>query len=233
MAPGTFTSSSFAEHHARAPQPGCVAAVVVNETSSVSDGCMAIVPTRSQRPVLYRLGVLTACSLSIGATVLACTTGDRLPASPTAPRTSVASERSSAPPCTGADGRATLTALLDELSRGKHVDVGKYFVAPIQFVRWVDPSAYITFLPADDGSVTLDALQAHLDALVEGGISATLTEFRDGGYGGSELNNDLGGYFAFTVRGRASAHAPMAHGSGKGVVDCTTKKIKVFVIDGW
>jgi hypothetical protein len=145
----------------------------------------------------------------------------------------VVSERSSAPPCTGADGHATLVALLDRLSRGEHVDVGTYFVAPIDFVRWVDPSAYITFLPADDGSVTLDALQAHLDALAGGGVSATLTGFSDGGYAGTETNHDVGGWFTFTVRGRPNAHARTADGGGKGAVDCATKKIKVFVIDGW
>jgi len=179
-----------------------------------------------------RLCVVTASAL-LTCAAAACTAGDRLPLEPTAPATTVESEHSSAPPCTGADGHATLAGLLDRLSRGEHVDVGTYFVAPIQFVRWVDPSAYITFLPSDDGSVTLDALQAHLDALERGGLSVTLTEFWDGGYGGSTLNNDLGGYFAFTVRGRATTHAPVAHGTGKGAIDCATKKFKIFVLDSW
>ena len=86
------------------------------------------------------------------ATLAGCTSGDRV-STPPRPITStttpdVPPATASTPPCTGADGRATLTAMLADLSRGKHVDVGTYFVPPIQFVRWVDPSAYVTFLPA-------------------------------------------------------------------------------------
>ena len=126
-----------------------------------------------------------------------------------------------------------MTALLADLSRGKRVDVGTYFVPPIQFVRWVDPSAYVTFLPGADGSVTLDALQSHLNDLGRRHVSVSLTGFTDAGYGGSPANNDAGGWFAFTVRGRPSATASPQEGFGKGTVDCTSKKIKVFVIDGW
>jgi len=97
--------------------------------------------------------------------------------------------------------------MLADLSRGKHVDVGTYFVPPIQFVRWVDPTAYVTFLPAANGSVTLDALQSHLNDLVRRHVSATLATFMDAGYAGSPANNDLGGWFSFTVRGRSSATA--------------------------
>jgi hypothetical protein len=170
-------------------------------------------------------------------TLTGCTASDRVSTLPR-PVTSTVTSRISAspastPPCTGADGRATLTAMLADLSRGKRVDVGTYFVPPIQFVRWVDPSAYVTFLPASDGSVTLDALQSHLNDLVRRHVSATLTMFSDGGYAGSALNNDVGGWFSFTVRGRSSATASPRDGLGKGAIDCTSKKIKVFVIDGW
>ena len=125
--------------------------------------------------------------------------------------------------------------MLADLRRGKHVDVGTYFVPPIQFVRWVDPSAYVTFLPGADGSVTLDALQSHLDDLVRRHVSATLVKFTDGGYGyvGGPATNDEGGWFTFTLRGRSSATASPQDGLGKGAIDCTSKKIKAFVIDGW
>jgi hypothetical protein len=123
--------------------------------------------------------------------------------------------------------------MLADLSHGKHIDVGTYFVPPIQFVRWVDPSAYVTFLPGADGSVTLDALQSHLNDLGRRHVSATLATFTDGGYAGSAANNDVGGWFSFTVRGQSSATASPQDGFGKGAIDCTSKKIKVFVIDGW
>jgi hypothetical protein len=34
-----------------------------------------------------------------------------------------------------------------DLSSGKRIVLSKYFVAPAAFVRWVDPGAYVTFLP--------------------------------------------------------------------------------------
>ena len=84
------------------------------------------------------------------ATLAGCTAADRVPMPQpvTSTATAVVSPAStSSPPCTGTDGRAPLTAMLADLSRGKRVDVGTYFVPPIQFVRWVDPSAYVTLLP--------------------------------------------------------------------------------------
>ena len=81
--------------------------------------------------------------------------------------------------------------------------------------------------------MTLDALQSHLNDLVRRHVSATLATFIDGGYAGSPANDDVGGWFSFTVRGRSSATASPQDGYGKGAIDCTSKKIKVFVIDGW
>ena len=184
-----------------------------------------------------RVGAAAVGLVVAAATLAGCTSGDRV-STPPQPITSriapdVSPATASTPPCTGADGRATLTAMLADLSHGKHVDVATYFVPPIQFVRWIDPSAYVTFLPAANGSVTPDALQSHLNDLVRRHVSATIVKFTDAGYGGSPTNNDVGGWFTFTVRGRSSATASLRDGLGKGTIDCTSKKIKVFVIDGW
>jgi hypothetical protein len=112
--------------------------------------------------------------------------------------------------------------MLGALSSGKRVDVGTYFVPTIQFVRWVDP----------DGHATRDALQAHLNELGRRHVSVTLTKFTDDGYFDAAVG-EMGGSFVFTVRGRPSATASPRDGFGKGIIDCTSKKIKAFVIDGW
>jgi hypothetical protein len=156
-----------------------------------------------------------------------CTSTDRPIATP---RVSAQAPVTSAPPCTGADGEAIVKKLFDDLSRGKKIDLGTYFVAPLDFVRWVDPGAYVTFLPANDGSVTLAALQSRLDGLERQHISIALKEFADGGYAGDVINNDLGGWFSFKARLRLNAAAPTSDASGKGAIDCATKKIKVMVL---
>lgn len=212
----------------------------VFETSLRFDECM----TRRSRRRWHcgRTSRMSAAGVGVvvvAATLAGCTSGDHVSTPPAAITSAATPEvppaTASAPPCTGADGRATLTAMLADLSHGKHVDVGTYFVPPIQFVRWLDPSAYVTFLPGADGSVTLDALQAHLNDLERRHVRATLINFDDGGYGyvGGPATNDQGGWFTFTLHGRASATASPQDGLGKGAIDCTSKKIKVFVIDGW
>ena len=105
----------------------------------------------------------------IVAVVLGGCTPDRLPVpKPTAPSTSVSSPRPVT--CTGDAGRPLLTALLADLSAGRPTPVETYFTQPVRFVRWIDPLAYVTFLPGSgDDNVTLDVLQAHLDALVRAG----------------------------------------------------------------
>jgi hypothetical protein len=162
-----------------------------------------------------------------------CTSSDRVlvPAPVAAPPVSAPAPATSAPPCTGADGEAVVKKLFNDLSHGRQIDLGTYFVAPLEFVRWVDPGAYVTFLPADDGSVTLAALQSRLDRLERQHMNIALTEFADGGYAGDSLNNDVGGWFSLRIRLRLSAAAPTSDGTGKGAIDCTTKKIKVMVLE--
>jgi hypothetical protein len=117
------------------------------------------------------------------------------------------------------------------LNRGKKIDLATYFVAPLDFVRWVDPGAYVTFLPGNDGSVNLDALQSRLDRLEQQHTRIDVTKFFDDGYGGDAINHDVGGYFSFKIRIRLSTSAPTSDGTGKGAIDCATKKIKVMVIE--
>ncbi|HEY7173475.1 MAG TPA: hypothetical protein VH442_01040 [Micromonosporaceae bacterium] len=173
------------------------------------------------------------CGLAVVAVAVAgCTSGDRIVPAHAAPRsTPPSAPASSAPPCTGADGRTIVEKLFADLSRGKKIDLGTYFVDPLDFVRWVDPGAYVTFLPGNDGSVNLDALQSRLDRLERQHVRVDMTEFADAGSGGDTTNHDLGGYFSFKIRIRLSAAAPMSDGTGKGAIDCVTKKIKVMVIE--
>jgi hypothetical protein len=179
--------------------------------------------------------------ISIAAAAVAltgCTSSDRIvvPAPAAAPPVSAPPvsgpvQVTSAPPCTGADGEAVVKKLFSDLSLGKKIDLGTYFVAPADFVRWVDPGAYVTFLPADDGSLTLAALQSRLDALERQHVTIAMTDFTDHGYGGDPINNDLGSWFSFTVHGRPDATAPESGGAGKAAIDCVAKKIKVLVLD--
>jgi hypothetical protein len=174
--------------------------------------------------------------LAIAAAAVAlsgCTSSDRVlvPAPAAAPPITAPAAVTSAPPCTGADGEAVVNELFNDLSRARKIDLGTYFVAPLDFVRWVDPGAYVTFLPADDGSVTLTALQSRLDGLERHHVSIALTEFADDGYAGDALNNDIGGYFSLRIRLRLSAAAPTSDGTGKGAIDCATKKIKILVLE--
>ena len=185
-------------------------------------------------------GLRWHAGISIAAAAVAltgCTSSDRIvvPAPAAAPPVSAPpvsgpAQVTSAPPCTGADGEAIVKKLFNDLSLGKKIDLGTYFVAPADFVRWVDPGAYVTFLPADDGSLTLAALQSRLDALERQHVSIAMTDFTDGGCAGSAINNDLGGRFSFTVRLRLDAKAPPVADGGKAAIGCATKKIKVLVL---
>lgn len=172
------------------------------------------------------LGALTALALVAG--VSGCTPGTH---PPPASRPSL----SPSPICTGRDGEAVLRAFFDDLSSGKKGLVATYFVAPLDFVRWSDPtSGLITFLPGpDNDTVTLDALQAHLDSLQQQGAHVTLTRFRDAGFEADKTNGEAGGWFSFDIRGSPNGRAAVKDGNGKGAVDCGTKKLKALVIHNW
>jgi hypothetical protein len=117
-----------------------------------------------------------------------------------------------------------------DLSNGRRIVLSTYFVEPADFVRWVDPGAYVTFLPGDNGNPTLDRLQSRLNNLEKAHVTMTMTGFTDDGYFGSDAS-EKGGSFNFVLRGRASAHSAATTGAGKGVIDCTSKKIESLVID--
>jgi hypothetical protein len=92
----------------------------------------------------------------------------------------------------------------------------------------------ITFLPgATDNSVTLDALQAHLDRLAHGGFAVRLVRFTDAGYGGTGATGESGGWFDFDLRGRVGGSGAAVDGSGNGAVDCLSGRLKLLVVDGW
>jgi hypothetical protein len=178
----------------------------------------------------WRSGVAIAAA---AVALAGCTSSDRVPvpAPAAAPPVSAPAPATTAPPCTGADGQTVVKKLFNDLSHGRKIDLRTYFVAPLDFVRWIDPGAYVTFLPADDGSVTLAALQSRLDRLERQHVNIALTEFADGGYAGDALNNDAGGWFSLRIRLRLSAAAQTSDGTGKGAIDCMTKKIMVMVLE--
>ena len=178
------------------------------------------------------------------ALLTACTSGrPPAPAPSTSPPppsgggsgSNVAPSASPALLCNGTGGKALLTGLLADLNAGRTPALATYFSPPIDFVRWWDPTTpeVITFLPGPgSGTVTLDALQAHLEELAGGGFSVRLVDFADAGYQGSAQNGDAGGWFEFDLRGH-SAGTATRDGGGKGAVDCASGRLKVLVVDGW
>jgi len=163
------------------------------------------------------------------AVVLSGCAPDRLPVpKPTAPSAPASSPQPAT--CTGNAGRRLLTALFAALSAGRPTPVGTYFTQPVRFVRWIDPLAYVTFLPGPgDDNVTLDALQAHLDALARAGASATIVGFTDDGYQ-AYGQNEAGGWFTFDLRVRWRAGAAVTDAVGSGAVDCDSGKLTLVDI---
>ena len=132
------------------------------------------------------------------------------------------------------------TASRRELAAHRKISLATYFGAPRDFDIWWDPTLpsgqVITFQagPGND-TVTLAALQSHLNALHGRGIRISLTKLHPDGYSDHSFTGSPhpGGVFEFDSQGRASAGAPMAGGGGKGMVDCVTGKLVDVVIDGW
>jgi hypothetical protein len=110
--------------------------------------------------------------------------------------------------CSGSAGESLLRGLFADFNAGRTPAVGTYFVDPLNFVRWWDPTLpsgqVITFgAGAGSGTVTLDTLQSHLDALHHRGVMGTVSGFTATGYHASS-SKEAGGGFTFTLRARAT-----------------------------
>ena len=139
--------------------------------------------------------------------------------------------------CSGSGGEPMLRALFADLSLGRTPDIGTYFVDPLDFIRWWDPTlpsgAVISFEAGDgSGTATLDTLQSHLDALHHRGVNGTVTEFTPIGYD-VVSSQEAGGGFTFGLRARATARGALRDGGGEGMIDCRTGRLKSLVIDEW
>jgi hypothetical protein len=139
--------------------------------------------------------------------------------------------------CSGSGGDAMLRGLFADLSAGRTPDIGTYFVDPLDFVRWWDPtlpSGQVISFEAGDGSgtATLDTLQSHLDALHHRGVTGTVSTFTPTGYG-AVSSTEAGGEFTFGLRARAASRGALRDGGGEGMIDCVTGRLKSVVIDEW
>jgi hypothetical protein len=139
--------------------------------------------------------------------------------------------------CSGSGGDTPLRGLFADLDAGRTPDVGTYFVDPLDFVRWWDPtlpSGQVISFEAGDGSgtATLDTLQSHLDALRRRGVAGTVSVFTATGYD-AVSPQETGGSFTFSLRARATHNGPLRNGGGEGTIDCANGRLKSVVIDRW
>ncbi len=139
--------------------------------------------------------------------------------------------------CSGSGGDTPLRGLFADFSAGRTPAVASYFVDPRDFVRWWDPTLpsgqVITFeAGAGSGTVTLDTLQSHLDALHHRGLTGTVSGFAANGYE-APSSKEAGGGFTFTLRARATGKGALRDGGGEGTIDCVTGRLKTVVIDAW
>jgi hypothetical protein len=139
--------------------------------------------------------------------------------------------------CSGSGGEAMLRGLFADLDAGRTPDVGTYFVDPLDFVRWWDPtlpSGQVISFEAGDGSetATLDTLQSHLDALHHRGVTGTASTFTPTGYS-AVSSTEAGGGFTFDLRARATGRGALRDGGGEGMIDCVSGRLKSVVIDEW
>jgi hypothetical protein len=139
--------------------------------------------------------------------------------------------------CDGSTAEPVVRDLLAALDAGRRVNIATYFVTPIAFNIWWDPTLKsgepITFMPGPgSGTVNLDALQAHLEKLRTSHLQITVSSFKAEGFTDHDYDGGPpgGGFFAFTLRSGAP-NGPV--GVGEGLVDCTTGKLKAIVIDQW
>jgi len=139
--------------------------------------------------------------------------------------------------CSGSAGESLLRGLFADFNAGRTPAIGTYFVEPLNFVRWWDPTLpsgqVITFeAGAGSGTVTLDTLQSHLDALHHRGVTGTVTGFTATGYQASS-SKEAGGGFTFNLRARATSKGALRDGGGAGTIDCVTGRLKTVEIDAW
>lgn len=140
--------------------------------------------------------------------------------------------------CDGSTGEHVLRALFATIDAGPHVNLATYFVAPLAFNLWWDPTvkpgSAITFMPGPgSGTVNLDALQTHLDQLSTSHPQITVSSFTARGFTSQDYDGGPpgGGQFEFTVDRGVPPNA--SDGVGAGLVDCVTGKLKAIVIDQW
>jgi hypothetical protein len=137
--------------------------------------------------------------------------------------------------CDGTSGQPLLAELFADLARGQPTPVGRFFSAPRNFLRWEDPTTGgdITALPgAGNDTYTLDALQAHLNALALDGVDGTITHFAIDGNPLGDGRAIGGGLFRFDLRARWHRDDPMTDEGGVGMIDCATGRLKEVVITG-
>jgi hypothetical protein len=140
--------------------------------------------------------------------------------------------------CDGSTAEPVVRALFATIDAGRHVNLATYFVTPLAFNIWWDPTVKsggaITFMPGPgSGTVNLDALQAHLDKLSTSHLQLSLSSFTARGFTSQDYDGGPpgGGQFEFTTR--RGVPPSSSAGVGAGLVDCVTGKLKAIVIDQW
>jgi hypothetical protein len=183
-----------------------------------------------------RWAIPVASALVVAMTAAGCTADRvRIAGSPT-PTARVLPPVAAPVRCSGSAGEPVLRGLFADFDAGRTPAIETYFVDPPNFVRWWDPTLpsgqVITFeAGAGSGTITLDTLQSHLDALHHRGLTGTVSAFTANGYQAAS-STEAGGSFTFTLRARATKGALRA-GGGAGTVDCVTGRLKSVVIDAW
>lgn len=180
----------------------------------------------------YAFALIGALALITGCTP------DRIPVAAASPSGAHAiASRPTPARCSGTNAEPILHALFDDLSVGRPPEIEAYFVEPLDFVRWWDPTLpsgqVITFEAGPgSGTVTLDTLRSHLGALTRRGLQATVSGFTANGYE-SVSKAETGGGFTFDLHGRIGGKGGFVDGGGEGMIDCMTGKLKTIVIDNW
>ena len=118
--------------------------------------------------------------------------------------------------CSGSDGSNLLRQFSTEFNAGSPKVVSRYFTDSGHFTRWWDPS-----LPSGTTISRLGQLASHLRSLFERGRRLpAAAQF----HAEEQRGRDSGAWFQFASGSKFS---------GKGAVDCASKRLSVLVIDAW